>query len=520
MKLHSSLAAALIASLASQAYADDAVPVPTVPNPTVPNPTVPTVPVTAPALSVTLEKGAAVLHRGEQRTVVVPTAVEAVHLVGSKLYVSLGTAGVALYDVTEPSSPKLVTTTHEVEGRVIGFHDVGDETWMEIVARRSIPAPSGNPGSSSPTAPPAVPSAKTSAPPQAAIVVNKKPMTVLQNASGEVEVSGGKAEGIAVGQRLNVYRMESVSDVRSDYVNRGRVAVVVVLSVREHSCLAMLGRGDRVLVGDSVESGGTDDFESVIFPAPLVRLIDFSATLRPVVNVGTPLGGGVLLDAAATYLGKGYFAGVRVHPLGIGATKGGAIVSTSVLAEGGYDARPFALGLGIGVSAVNGNIDSLLGYGQPDQTFQAGTGTTTTVRNTNTAVALSQTVRLGARDGLNFALVNVFIYHERATGETGFIYGATTAKLSVPLMQSTDLFAEGGGGIMGYAFGALGVHTWLVGRGDAGSLAVSVAAGGASVWGSQTVEVTVPGNTVFTSESRFGIAGPMASLGLQYRMGL
>lgn len=517
MKLRLSLAAALIASLSSQAYADDAVPVPTVPNPTVS-----TVPVIAPALSVRLEKGAAVLHSGEQRTVVVPTGVEAVHLVGSKLYVSLGTAGVALYDVTEPSSPKLVTSTHEVEGRVIGFHDVGDETWMEIVARRSIPAPSGNPGSSSPTAPPAVPSAKTSAPPQATIVVNKKPMTVLQNASGEVEVSGGKAEGIAVGQRLSVYRMESVSDVRSDYVNRGRVAVVVVLSVREHSCLAMLGRGERVLVGDSVESGGTDDFESVIFPASLVRLIDFSATLRPVVNVGTPLGGGVLLDAAATYLGKGYFAGVRVHPLGLGATKGGAIVSTSILAEGGYDARPFAVGLGVGVSAVNGNIDSLLGYGQPDPSFQAGTGTgtSTTVRNTNTAVALSQTVRLGARDGLNFALVNVFIYHERPTGETGFIYGATTAKLSVPLMQSTDLFAEGGGGVMGYAFGALGVHTWLVGRGDAGSLAVSVAAGGASVWGSQTVEVTVPGNTVFTSESRFGIAGPMASLGLQYRMGL
>jgi hypothetical protein len=80
---------------------------------------------------------------------------------------------------------------------------------------------------------------------------------------------------------------------------------------------------------------------------------------------------------------------------------------------------------------------------------------------------------------------------------------------------STDLFLEGGGGLMGYAFGAFGLFTWLVGNGDDRSFGISASAGGATVWGSKEVS-----QGTRTYDERVSITGPMVSLGLTYRKGL
>ena len=499
--------------LSTPALADDA-------PPTAP----PTTTAVAVPLTAKIDNGAAVLVSGDARFVVVPAGVEAVHLVGNRLYVALGRAGAAQYDVTAPNAPKLVARASGIEGKVTGFHDVGSETWMEIETRRAVPAPSAEAGvvaAPSMMETPQMPRIPTPEPPQARAVV--RAMAVVGTSPGEVEIDAGRAEGVVVGDRLSVFRLQAVVESRGDYVNRERVAVVEVIAVREHSCLGEVARGARVVVGDAVERAKVDESESLVFPRRLSGLIDFSGTLRPLVNVGTPLGGGVLIDGSATYLGRGYFAGARLQPLGLGGTKDGATVSTSVLAEAGYDARPFAVGLGVGVSAVNGDLDAILGYSKAFDETAGGATTTTATQKTKTAFSLGQVIRLGARDGLNFSLVNVLLYHKKPTGEAGFIYGATTGKLSIPLMQSTDLFAEGGGGFMGYAYGALGVHTWLIGRGDAGSLALSVAAGGAAVWGSREVTVTADATTnspAYTTTEDITIGGPMASLGFQYRLGL
>jgi hypothetical protein len=73
----------------------------------------------------------------------------------------------------------------------------------------------------------------------------------------------------------------------------------------------------------------------------------------------------------------------------------------------------------------------------------------------------------------------------------------------------------GGGGSENYAFGEGGVHAWLIGNGDTGSLGLSVAAGGAGLmadnegdnWDSSVDYVYL--ETI----------GPMMSLGLDYRLG-
>jgi len=511
-------------ALGGEARADDKAPPPS----KSPVPPAPVEAAAAPndAPKLLVEAGAVVLVRGEQRTTLVPAGAVAARLLGTKAYVALGAQGAAVFDVADSAAPKLVGRAENVDGKVTGFHQVGEELWMEIETRRAVPAPAANgvvplpaPAEAAPRAPEGSAAPGRPTEPQAG-AATARAIAILAVTPGEVELDAGKAEGIAVGDKLAVFRTRPASSDRSDYVNRERVAVVEVYAVREHSALAEVGRGARIVVGDAIERAKPDESDSLVYPKRLARLVDFQATLRPLVNVGTPLGGGVLIDGSATYLGNGYFAGARLHPLGIGGTKDGGVISSSVLAEAGYDARPFAVGLGLGVSAANGDLDSLLGY---NSTFDSSGNpiSISSTQRTNTAFTVGQVVRLGARDGLNFSLVNVLLFHKKPdTGESGFIYGATTGRLNIPLMQSTDLFAEGGGGFMGYAYGALGVHTWLVGRGDAGSLALSVAAGGAGVWGSRQVTVTPTDIAPFTTTERVSIGGPMASIGFQYRMGL
>jgi hypothetical protein len=429
-----------------------------------------------------------------------------------------------VFDVATPNAPKPKGVVDNLEGNVVGVHPAGSETWIELETRRAIPASQAfgmNAGAAPALSAPATTPAASPAPAQPTVKpeapVAWRASNVVKVTPETVEINAGTAEGVAVGDRLTIFRMRAASDEQPDYVSRERVAVVTVTAVREHSSLAEVPRGARVTVSDAVERAKPDESDSLAFPERLDHLLDLQATLRPLANVGTPAGGGIMFEGAATYLGRGYFAGARLQPLAVGGTKEGAVVSTSLMAEGGFDARPFALGLGLGVSAVSGNLDSLLGY---SATFDPTTGLPQD-SSTKSAFTLGQIVRLGARDGLNFQLVNVLLFHKKPTGESGFIYGATTGKLSIPLMQSTDLYAEGGGGVMGYAYGALGVHTWLVGRGDAGSLALSVAAGGAGMWGRHSVTVTpVDGGGSYSSYESVSITGPMASLGFQYRMGL
>ena len=94
--------------------------------------------------------------------------------------------------------------------------------------------------------------------------------------------------------------------------------------------------------------------------ASIAGVAEIGGTLRPIANAGSPLGVGVLADLYGTYWGKGYFVNLMVQPLGLGWTEEGNVVSTAALVEGGYDSRAFSVGLGVGISAINGDTDAML----------------------------------------------------------------------------------------------------------------------------------------------------------------
>jgi hypothetical protein len=242
-----------------------------------------------------------------------------------------------------------------------------------------------------------------------------------------------------------------------------------------------------------------------VFPRHLTDLAEISITLRPTLNVAGPLGFGAINDLSFTYWGNGLFAGIRLAPLGFAIADNGNALVMNLGAEAGYDARAFAIGLGVGFNAV---------------TFR------------DNAFSISQNVRLGARDGLNLTVRNLFSlrnhseydYDTQTTTESlGFEWGGLASRLNIPLSGRIALFFEGGGN-EDYFFGDMGVEAWVIGNGDAGSLSISAAAGGAGIMVdsyNDDFDYYYYNGTAGDEEEHISIEtiGPMVSLGLNYRFG-
>ncbi|MDD5307167.1 MAG: hypothetical protein PHU25_07585 [Deltaproteobacteria bacterium] len=472
-----------------------------------------------------VENGALVVVQGETRTTVAADGrVESVLVSGKELYAALGERGVAVYALGDPASPKLARIVPSPGGRVTGFHVAGGEVWMEIASVSAVPV--GGRG--------AVAKGSSQATPEVSIEAEKKEaqlrakriarkIGIRRMEPGKIEVDAGSADGVQVGDRLSVFHTRPVEDGGEEsFVGRELVAVVEVIAVKEKSALAELGRGARVSKEDEVEPARADHESSNTYPHKLEGLAEVGATIRPLIKVGTPVGGGLLSDVFATYRGGSYFMGLRMQPLGLGWTDEGNVVSVSALVEGGYDGRAFGVGLGVGLSSVNGDMDFMLESSSVAAVDAGGKdkGQKSYSQRTRNALALSQQVRLGALDGLSLTVYNIIIYHDATSGaDSGFIYGGTSGRGNIPLGTRTSLFVEGGGGVMGYGFGALGVSSWIIGNGDAGSLQLSVSAGGAAVWGSREVTQTDSEGKEYTTAQEVMVAGPMVSMGLAYRFG-
>ena len=268
-----------------------------------------------------------------------------------------------------------------------------------------------------------------------------------------------------------------------------------------------------------------------MYPRQLTGFVEAEAHVRPILNIGDT-GFGALIDANVSYYGDLVYFGLRSQPFGLGRTQGSTAFTQTTLAEGGYNSRPFAIGLGVGLTSVYGDLQelfeltSMAGDSAPGGAWQTGQPETTEwSQDMQHAFALGQRVRLGAQDGLNLLVANTLLYFGGAEGRAandsasnpGFIWGGTNARLTVPLALNADLFFEGGGGVVGYAYGAVGVFGWLSGNGGPGSVGLLASAGGAGVWSARTRENLRYG---YTEEDDTEVAGPMASIGLRYRMGV
>ncbi len=485
-------------------------------------------------VSAVIEHGAVLLSTGERRVPIeLPAPALEARLAGDLLYVATGPHGAFVFDVGDPEDPALVGRSSTATGEVVGFIEADGRIWMKLSSTTAVPLGPGGAGGES--AAPVLPASSTLPAKRPAPAAGEEreapaetaegdPIAIESIRLGSVELGVGADDGVKVGDRYAVLRQPPADEDDEDYVGRELAAVVTVVAVRRDSCLAELGRGARVSADDTVEPAGPDRRASKVYPERLSGIYELAYTLRPLIKVGKPLGGGLLADLRGAYWGGSWFADVRVQPLGLGWTKKGNVVSSCALLEGGYDGHAFGVGVGVGVSAVNGDMDHMLDHGlgssedlsagadeEPERSWD---------QRTRAALAISQQVRLGARDGLHATLYNLMIRHEDQDGKAGFIYGGSAGKFSIPLGSRTDLYLEGGGGVMGYGFGAIGVSSWLIGNGDAGSLALSVSAGGAAVWGAiEVTEKDSAGNVTSNHTDTVLIAGPIVSLGLTHRFG-
>jgi hypothetical protein len=354
-----------------------------------------------------------------------------------------------------------------------------------------------------------------------------RPIRILAIYPGEVKLDVGTDQGVKAGDRFAVFRRRAIgTESGEEFEGQTLVALLEVSAVSAKSAFAQLWKGDRVQPDDEVRPAEPENESSHVYPRRLEHVGEIALMLRPLLAVGSTGGFGGLADLTAAYFTNYMFFDIRMQPLGFGWTEDGNIVSASFMAEVGYDGRAFALGIGAGASAVNGDIDEML-WSTGGMAKEDAGGAEQEVewsQRTRAAFTLSQQVRLGARDGLNLTVYNLLMYHKdrdnNGEDESGFIYSGTAGKITVPLAARTYLFLEGGGGVMGYGFGDVGVFTWVRGSGDAGSVGISALAGGAGVWGvrQRTFTDQATGEE-YTDTETITIAGPMVGVGLTYRFG-
>lgn len=480
----------------------------------------------APAYRV--ETGTLQLRRGEGwQPIAVEGAPRTATYYQGKLYITHGDATVSVYDCTNPEAPTLERRLSTGRGVAADVSVVNDAPWVVTVTQQAVPlaelsaaSSTVSPMSPSPTA---APTAERRAPPSTGESRPTVGYSLRVTEPGMLEIATGDNR-VRIGDRFVVYRTTAIDNGGGVFSGEEQVAVAEVVAVKEGSALAESSRSALVSDKDIARFARPDQTESNVYPVRVPHVGEFGGTIRPMVNAGSPLGAGVLADLYATYWGNSYFVNLTVQPLGLGWTDEGNVVSTSVLLEGGYDARAFSVGLGVGVSAVNGDMDSMLensGFARTDALSEGSATVTETDRQeTHAAFALSQRVRLGALDGTNLVLRNLLILQNATeNNDAGFIYGGTLGKLTIPLDRRNDIFLEGGGGVMGYWLVGAGVGTWITGNGSPGSWKLSISAGAAGIWG--TREVTVRGNDyVYVSQQDVEVGGPMVSFGIARRFGI
>jgi len=472
----------------------------------------------------------------ERRPVALPAAPVALLVRGDRLYAALGADGAAVLDLADPGAPAVVQRIPVAQGRVTGFVVVEGAVWMRIDSTAAVLVEGGVPPGAEADAvvtpmvagPPAAvgtarPAAAPAALPAAPARVADEPVKILEvnRGKGEVKLAAGSRQGVKAGDRFVVYRaVEMDKGGKGAFTAQTTIADLEAEAVGEDVTLANIWRGDRVALTDAARPADEGHRPSKVYPRRLGRIGEVSLVVRPLFNVGNEKGFGMLCDATIAWWGKFLFFDLRFQPLGFGWTDKGNPASSSILAELGYDGRAFALGVGVGVGIVNGDMgESLVNRGVFEMSDSGGGGNLGWEDRARAAFALSQVVRLGARDGLNMTLYNLLLYYDppgnyddEDVGAKGFYYGGTSGKISIPLAARVDLFLGGGGGLVGYWFSEIGVFFWARGHGDAGSVGISASGGAAGIWGNLHDEGD-------DDTRRIDILGPMISLGLTGRFG-
>ncbi|MBN2802260.1 MAG: hypothetical protein JXR91_04110 [Deltaproteobacteria bacterium] len=404
----------------------------------------------------------------------------------------------------------------------MGFYLIENQVWVKLETLSAVPLESLGTSSS-----PVVqtndnvkqveytennPQTKTDIAPEIKIEKTESEIKILAVFRDRVKLNVGSKDGIADGNQFDVFREETIKSEMGKTVKADvKIATIEIKAIGVDYSLAVIPRGVVVHKSDSVKKSTKNKRIFSVYPEKLSNIAEVSFVIRPMISLSSGGGFGSMVEGTATYTGEHYFINLRLQPISIGRDNSNTMANGSMFVEGGYDSRAFGVGLGIGAGFTNAGLNQIInnfyydGYGDSTQTGP---------EDSNVGFALSQAVRLGARDGLNLTVYNNFIYI--GSEHNGFYYGGTIGKISIPLNLKVNLFLYGGGGPIGYGFGEIGVSTWVLGNGGPGSVAITGALGWAGMWKYTDDYYSEDG---YYYDETVSVTGPTASLGFVYRFG-
>jgi hypothetical protein len=439
---------------------------------------------------------------------------------GDVVYAALTRGGVAVVDVSDPSSPRLVTRL--LEDRAVSrlFID-GDQLLVVVLAEQALSLSLVDPRAPAvalPTLPPAgavvavpsLPSVPSVPAPRPSPAAARARGVVVNVAGGRVVFDGGAAAGFAVGQRVRVVaqRLVAKPDLKSGGMTKApsgeTTAVVDVEEVDETRAMARLGRGDVAAKGDIVEVTDAPLTERLFLPprAPFSWRAGFHA--RPFFGLSTsgfPVG--AVVDGYVVWTPRDLPLAVIVEA---------SPASFAVLAKELHYPQTLA----VGVTYVTDWFEVGLGGGalvgaEGPCTDQAPGSPRSCEQNTGPT--FNQFLRLGALDGVHLQWESSIFARSG-----GFVLGTGRGELAVPVSSRVGLFGGGGVGENGWALGEIGVRTMFGGTGGPGTTILSASLGGAGVFdgpGERHEDDLNPGYVWYVQEV---VAGPAVGFGMEWRL--
>ena len=422
----------------------------------------------------------------EEKTPVVSDSGQVIQY-GDILYSGMGVAGLAVIDMSNPAAPVVIATL-PTKSPVKAVQRM-DETLLVILddftvvpldisdPRKPVPKDGGPGLAPAPTGPPPEPVA----PP-----VEGK---VKKVDKGWVILDVGKVDGVEPGMRFAIYGKESHKTPR---------AIVTVSKTTKHYATAPLpprgsaAKGDRVVETDV-------KWKWKYWASPLSEPGYFKIALDFKPIIGTNRGAG----------SWGFLSNVEL------AYKFKAPAEIAVvMMPGAYGQSDVGKGGVFEVGAMGGINWRYIGY-------TWGVGAHLSVAMEDNHVLLLNRMRLGNLDGFHVSFFFTWIVPTKDTdGFRRFLPDSAIFSVDVPVRPRLNLYFELGGGNLatidddeegsGWANFILGMRTFIVGSGGAGSLRMSTGMGLGYVWDQTPLDAF---------DERGGSTwGPLLHLGFDWRM--
>ena len=497
-----------------------------------PSPAAPAVTPRPGPASITFDGDALVVTRGgTAQRVALPC-----HPVGQPLvyqtraYVACGADGV----VTVQVQPTLaVLGRRVVDGVVRGLFLAGGTVWARterVEARPISGLPRAPSGASGAGVAPAEPGAGAGAPGEASgggsgdisargaatqradAAAEREVLAVLAIGAGYVDIAGGTDHGLARGGHVELFTESRVDLGGGQGASRERrVAVGRLAAVGEHRSRVELGLGERIPKGAKARWVALPLTASMWTPRRLGGMWELHAAVRPFLALDTK-GVGFINDFTATYR---FDAPAAIHlmlePASFGIADAGNVLAMAGSVVGAYDTDFFGIGLGLGWSAVNGDVS----VSTADSATAGATDPNAySLKRVKDGLSIAQYARLGAVDGLRLTVFNTFLlYKDR------FNYGGTRVTFQTPVVDRLWVMVSGGGGQAGYAFGEVGLRVQVLGSGDRGTIFVTPTLGAGFLSGEterDCYEWETPSSGGSCTKS-VSYGGPMVGLGVEWR---